>query len=116
MDKFQVLKEYFVLIELYSSLCSRFITSIKKSFMGPSSSLTLQIHRAFNSMCYIKLMNLCLLLKLNRKYILRKKLFTSSSQVYQCSTILCIKCVPHRNAWGEKNRNKRGGVLMELKK
>lgn len=64
MDKFQALKEYFVLMELCSSLCSRFIASTKKAFMGPSSSLTLQMHRAFNSMCYKELMNLCLLLKL----------------------------------------------------
>lgn len=51
MDKFQVLKEYYVLIELCSNLCSRFITSTKKAFIGSSSSLILQMHRAFNSMC-----------------------------------------------------------------
>lgn len=118
MDKFQILKAYFVLIELCSSLCSRFITSTKKAFMGPSSSLILQMHRIFNSMCYKELLNLenFMFISQTVKYILCRILSTvaSSSHVHQCSTILYIKCVPHKNSWGEKNRKKRGGVLMEL--
>lgn len=94
MGKFQVLKEYSVLIELCSSLCRRFISSTKKAFMGPSSSLTLQMHRAFNSMCDKELLNLENFMfssqTVNRKYTLCRILSTgaSSSQVHRCSTIL----------------------------
>lgn len=101
---------------------SRFITSTKKAFMGPSSSLTLQMHRAFNSVCYKELLNLENFMFtsqiIKRKYILGRILFNvvPSSQVHQHSAVLYIKCVPHRNAWAEKNRKKRGGVLMELAK
>lgn len=54
MDKFQLLKEFFVLTTLCGSLYSRFVTNTKKAFMN----LTLHMHRAFNSMYYEELLNL----------------------------------------------------------
>lgn len=83
MDKFQLLKEYFVLTTLCSSLYSRFMASTKKAFMGPGSSLTLHMHKASNSMCCEELLNLENFVfgsqTINRKYMLRRTLSTVAS-------------------------------------
>lgn len=90
------------------------MASTKKVFMDPCSSLMLHMHRAFNSTCCEELLNLENFIfrsqTVNRKYTLHRTLSTvaSSSLVCQCSDILYIKQLPHRNVWGEKNRKKEG--------
>lgn len=79
MDKFQLLKEFFVLTTLCGSLYSRFMTNTKKPFMD----LTLLMHRAFKSMCYEELLNLKNFIfssqTVNRKYMLGRTLSTVAS-------------------------------------